>query len=125
MWGLFTSALWPLLKSFVRVALASTVVASVLVACGTVSSSTAPTPAAVIPTTGAKGSGTEGRNWIDGPKTPVTSSVRYEVATSEIFISPRDGVQLAAKMFLPQALTDGPRPSSLMPSGAEHTSPPP
>jgi hypothetical protein len=96
MWGLFTSTFWPRLKSSVRVGLASTVASSVLVACGTVSSTTAPTPAAVTPTTGAKGSGTEGRNWIDGPKAPVTSSVRYQVATSEIFIAARDGVQLGA-----------------------------
>ena len=123
MWGLFTNTVWLLLKSSVRVALASTVVASALVACGTVSSNTTPTPAAVIPTTGAKGSGTEGRNWIDGPKTPVTSSVRYEVATSEIFITVRDGVQLGAKIFLPQGVTDGPRPCVLMADGYGHNTP--
>jgi predicted acyl esterase len=123
MWGLFTNTLWLLLKSSVRVGLASTVVASVLVACGTVLSTTAPIPAAVTPTTGAKGSGTEGRNWIDGPKAPVTSSVRYQVATSEIFIAARDGVQLGAKMFLPQGLTDGPHPCVLMADGYGHNTP--
>ena len=123
MWGSVTSTISPLLKLPVCAGLASTVVASLLVACGTVSSATAPTPAPITPTSGAKGSGTEGRNWIDGPRTPVTSSVRYQVTTSEILITTRDGVQLGAKMYLPQGLTDGAHPCVLMADGYGHNTP--
>jgi predicted acyl esterase len=79
-----------------------------------------------LPLAGAaadKGAGTERRDWVDGPRAPLTSSVRYEVQAQEIFITARDGTQLGARLLLPQGVPGGPRPCVLLSDGYGHNTP--
>ncbi len=74
-------------------------------------------------TDAAIGAGTESRDWVVSDKAPVTSAERFAVTEEEILFTTRDGVQLGARLLLPQGVPDGPRPCVLLANGYGHNTP--